>query len=76
MYKTLAGKKIPRIKLQYSVRVFPAEYEYESFFFPARPDLPKFYVKVAKFHPRGLFLVSVNAEDSKQFQCYACVKFF
>ena len=38
-------KKIPRIKFRYSVRFSPADYEYESHFFPSRQDFPKFYDK-------------------------------
>ena len=38
-------KKIPGMSFQDSVRFSPAEYEYESRFFPLRPDFPKFYDK-------------------------------
>ena len=39
------AKKFPRINFQDSVRFSSAEYEYESRFFPSRPDFPKFYDK-------------------------------
>ena len=55
---------------------FPADYEYPNHFFPARPGLSKFYVKSLKNHPKMLFFVSVNAEDSKHFQCYTCAECF
>ena len=35
-------KKFPKINFQFSVRLFPAEHEYESQFFPSCPDIPKF----------------------------------
>ena len=35
-------KNFLRINSQDSVRFSPAEYEYESLFFPSRPDFPKF----------------------------------
>ena len=40
-------------KNQYSVSLFPAEYEYESNFFPSRPDFPKFYDKRLKINKIG-----------------------
>ena len=35
-------RKIPRIMFQYSGSFCPAEYGYESQFFPSRPNFPKF----------------------------------
>ena len=46
-------KKFPRISFQYSVSFFPAEYEYESHFFPSRPESPKFYDKGLKISKIG-----------------------
>ena len=54
-------KKFPSIICQYSVSFFPAEYEYETYFFPTRPDFPKFYDKGLKINKR-LFLGCVYAE--------------
>ena len=54
---------------------FPEEYEYLDNLFPTRPDLPKFYVEGLKI-TKWLFLDSVNAEDNKHFQCYACGQIF
>ena len=54
---------------------FPAEYEFSSHFFTARPDRSNFFYK-SKNHPKLLFLATVNAEDDKQFHRYVCVKHF
>ena len=37
------------------IAFFPAEYEYANHFFPARPDFPKFYVKVLKITLKSFF---------------------
>ena len=36
-------KNFPRIRFQYSVSFFPAEFEYESHFLSSRPDFPKLH---------------------------------
>ena len=40
--------QIPRRKAQHSGSSIHADYEYLNHFFPAHPDLPKFYVKYLK----------------------------
>ena len=46
-------KKFQRMNFRYSVSFSPAEYEYESRFFPSRSDFPKFYDKVLKISKIG-----------------------
>ena len=46
-------KKFPGINFQDSIRFSAAEYEYESRFFPSRPDFPKFYDKGLKINKIG-----------------------
>ena len=41
-------KNFPRVKFQSSISFSPAEYEYESHFFPSRLFSPKNYDKVQK----------------------------
>ena len=47
--------QIPRRWAQHSGTFFHADYEYLNHFFPARPDLPKFYVKSLKITLNGCF---------------------
>ena len=49
-HNTGLQKKFPRMNFQYFVSFFPAEYDYESHFFPSRPDFPKFYDKGLKIN--------------------------
>ena len=46
-------KNIPRMSFQYSLSFSPAEYEYESHFFPSRPAFPKFYDKGPRINKIG-----------------------
>ena len=50
-------KKFPGLNFQYSVSFFPTEYEYESHFFPSRPDFPEFYDKGLKINKIGCLQV-------------------
>ena len=45
--------QIPRRRAHHADSFFPADYEYINHFFPARPDLPKFYVKSIKITQKG-----------------------
>ena len=58
-------KKFPRMNLQDSVRFSHAEYEYVNHFFPARPDFPKFYVKVLKTTLNCCFYLVLMLEITK-----------
>ena len=46
-------KNFPRIRFQYSVSFSPAEYEFESHFFPSRQYFPKIYDKCLKINKIG-----------------------
>ena len=48
-------KNFPIINFQYSVSFSPAEYEYESHFFPLRLDFPNNYDKGLKIIKIGCF---------------------
>ena len=50
---TLTCKKITGMKFCCSVGFSPAEYEYESQFFPSRSGFTKFYDKSQKFNKIG-----------------------
>ena len=53
LHVTLACKKSQEIFFQYAVSFSPAEYEYETNFFPSRSDVPKFYGKSLKINKIG-----------------------
>ena len=48
-----AKKIFPRINFHTSVSFSPAEYKFESIFFPSRPDFPKNYDKGLKINKLG-----------------------
>ena len=50
-------KKFPRINFQYPVSIHPGKYEYETHFFPSRPDFPKLYDKSLKIKKMGCLYV-------------------
>ena len=52
-FKNTGLQKIPRINSQYSVSFSPAEYGYESHFFPSRPVFQKIYNKDLKINIIG-----------------------
>ena len=54
---------------------FKSEEEKFTIFF-STSRFPGILCQISKNHPKQLFIISVNAEDNKKFQCYACVKFF
>ena len=54
-YAGLHFKKLfsnPKKKSSSLTKLFPAEYEYVNYFFPARPEFPELVCERSKNHPR------------------------
>ena len=64
---TLAYKKSPRIKFQYSVSYSPAEYESTNHFFPSRPDFQKNYDECLKINKIACLWVVFMLKLTKKF---------